>query len=195
MPHVNIGTETFPCPMPTVIVGSVRAGRANFMAAAWWTRVKLKPVILAVCINERHHTPGCIREGRAFSLCVPGSALLARTDYVGLVSGAREDKSGVFTVFYGETGAPLIGECGLNVECRLVDEKSMGSHTLFFGEVAAVFAEESILRDGAPDPALPDPLLLTMPDNRYWRLGEPVGRAWHDGKALRKGGGGPAGEG
>ena len=102
------------------------------------------------------------------------------------VSGAREDKSGVFDVFYGETGAPLIRECALNAECRLVDEKSMGSHTIFFGELAAVHAEESILKDGVPDPALLDPLFLTMPDNRYWRLGEPVGRAWHDGKALKK---------
>ncbi len=186
MPHVNIGREAFPCPMPTVIVGSLDAGRPNFMAAAWWTRVRMKPAVLAVCINERHHTPGRIREARVFSICVPNAALLEKTDYVGLVSGARADKSGVFDVFYGETGAPLIRECPLNVECRLIDEKSMESHTLFFGEVAAVFAEESVLQDGAPDPVRLDPLLLTMPDNRYWRLGQPAGRAWHDGKALRK---------
>jgi len=186
MSHVNIGQEAFPCPMPTIIVGSIGAGRPNFMTVAWWTRVKIKPFTLAICINDRHHTPGCIREARAFSICVPGSGLREKTDYVGLVSGAREDKSEVFDVFYGETGVPLIRECALNAECRLVDEKSMGSHTIFFGELAAVHAEESILKDGAPDPALLDPLFLTMPDNRYWRLGEAVGRAWHDGKALKK---------
>lgn len=186
MSHVNIGKEAFPCPMPTVIVGSVKAGRPNFMAVAWWTRVRVKPATLAICINEKHHTPGCIREGRVFSICVPRTGLIEKTDYVGLVSGARVDKSGVFDVFYGETGAPLIRECALNIECRLVDEKSLDSHVLFIGEIAAVFAEESILKEGAPDPALLDPLLLTMPDNRYWRLGEAVGRAWHDGKALKK---------
>nr|GBO97847.1 flavoredoxin [Nitratidesulfovibrio sp. HK-II] len=38
-------------------------------------------------------------------------------------------------------------------------------------------------------------MLLTMPDNRYWSMGDVVGRAWHDGKALRqKAGGGEAQE-
>jgi hypothetical protein len=30
-----------------------------------------------------------------------------------------------------------------------------------------------------------DPLLLTMPDNRYWTLGEYAGDAWNAGKQLK----------
>lgn len=30
-----------------------------------------------------------------------------------------------------------------------------------------------------------DPLLLTLPDNRYRAFGEPVGQAWHDDKAMK----------
>jgi hypothetical protein len=30
------------------------------------------------------------------------------------------------------------------------------------------------------------PLLLTMPDNRYWTLGACAGEAWSVGKTLRK---------
>ena len=31
-----------------------------------------------------------------------------------------------------------------------------------------------------------DPLLLSMPDNRYWTLGEHAGDAWSIGKSLKK---------
>jgi len=31
-----------------------------------------------------------------------------------------------------------------------------------------------------------NPFLLTMPDNRFWAIGESVGSAWDAGKAVRK---------
>ena len=45
--------------------------------------------------------------------------------------------------------------------------------------------EERFLTDGKPDMAKIDPLLLSMPDNCYRTYGDTVGRAWHDGKALK----------
>jgi hypothetical protein len=42
------------------------------------------------------------------------------------------------------------------------------------------------LTDGKPDVQKINPFTLTMPDNRYWRVGEMAGRAWSDGKKLKK---------
>ena len=30
------------------------------------------------------------------------------------------------------------------------------------------------------------PFVLTMPDNRYWALGECIGKAWQEGKILKQ---------
>jgi len=49
-----------------------------------------------------------------------------------------------------------------------------------------VYAEESLLTDGHPDPEKVNPFVLSMPDNRFWGLGDCVGRAWHEGKSLKK---------
>ncbi|EPR44746.1 flavin reductase domain protein FMN-binding protein [Desulfovibrio sp. X2] len=190
MARVNIGTEAFPCPMQTVLVGTMAKGRANFMAAAWYTRVSYKPPMLAVAVNARHLTAEILRgqgEEGVFSICCPDTDLMAEVDYVGLVSGRRADKSGVFTVAPGEaTGAPLALECPLCVECRVAQAVPVGADILFVGDVAAVWAEEACLTDGVPDPEKLDPLLLTMPDNHYRRMGGIVGRAWHEGKALKR---------
>ena len=47
------------------------------------------------------------------------------TDYCGTVSGHITDKSMLFKVFYGETSSvPMIEECPVNLECRVVHEFS-----------------------------------------------------------------------
>jgi flavin reductase (DIM6/NTAB) family NADH-FMN oxidoreductase RutF len=156
------------------------------MTVAWLTRVNFDPPMLAVALGAGHHTPGGIRENKTFSVCIPGVALVEKTDYCGLVSGKRVDKSGVFEVFYGDLEtAPMIAECPLCVECLLAQVVELPSNLLMIGNIAGVYADEAILTDGKPDPAKFSPLVLTMPDNHYWKLGEPCGSAWSAGKALK----------
>ncbi|MHC1712153.1 MAG: flavin reductase family protein [Solidesulfovibrio sp.] len=187
MAKVRLDPEILP-PMPVALVGAVVDGRANFMAAAWITRVGHKPPLIGVSINHRQHTGKGIREGGAFSLCFPGPDLVALTDYCGLVSGRKVDKSALFDVFSGEVaGAPMIRECPLCLEMTLFQAVELPNHTFFIGEIKAGWADGEILANGKPDVEKYKPLLLTMPDNRYWTLGEVVAEAWSVGKALKKG--------
>lgn len=192
--RVDIGPNAFVVPMAQTIVGSMANGRPNFMAAAWLTRVNSKPPLLGVAISKRHHTHAAITATGQFSVNVPTVEMTAVTDYVGLVSGARVDKSGLFEVFHGHLdAAPLIRQCPLAIECRVYTAVDLPGDTFFIGEIAGAWcADDCLDADGAPDPMLLRPMLLTMPDNRYWSMGDVVGRAWHDGKALR-GGAGEAG--
>ena len=169
---INIGANAFLYPMPMVLVGTEVEGRANFMAVAWATRVNGKPPMMAVALNQRHYTPTGIRECQTFSINIPTVDLIARTDYCGLVSGRETNKSDVFDLFYGDLGtAPMIKECPLCIECKLVDVVSLPSHYLFLGEVMAVFADKDCLTEGKPDIEKMNPFVLTMPDNNYWAIG------------------------
>jgi flavin reductase (DIM6/NTAB) family NADH-FMN oxidoreductase RutF len=173
--------------MPVSLVGAQVDGKANFMTVAWLSRVNFDPPMIAVAIGASHQTPRGIRQNQTFSVCLPSADLMERTDYCGLVSGARVDKSGVFEVFYGDLEtAPLIAECPLCAECVLAEIVELPSNLLIIGNVAAVHADDSILTGDRPDPAKLAPLLLTMPDNLYWSLGEPVGKAWSVGKVLKE---------
>ncbi len=185
MARVSIDPSLFVPLMPVALVGSVVRGKPNFMAAAWLSRVNYQPPILSVALNANHYTPRGIREHGAFSVCIPSAALVAEADYCGLVSGKRTDKSGLFELFPGQlAGAPLIARCALNVECRLRQVVELPSNHVFYGDVVAVHADEAVLRDGKPDPARLDPLILTMPDNGYWSLGQRLAEAWSVGRTL-----------
>ncbi len=190
MSKVNVGTNTSIYPLPVTLVGAVVAGRANFLAVGWVSRVNWTPPLLAVGLNKAHFTPKGIRENQTFSVNFPGADLMEKVDYCGLVSGHKVDKSGLFRVFYGELEtAPLIEECPLVMECRLYQIVELPSHDLFIGEIVAAYADEDCLTDGKPDIVKINPLVLTMPDNNYWTVGAHAGRAWGAGKKLKETGG------
>lgn len=186
MAKIKIDNNVFGYPMPTVLVGSIVAGKANFMAVGWISRVNSNPPMIAVALGP-HYTNRGIEENKAFSVNIPDLSLVAETDYCGLVSGATTDKSELFELFYGELkGAPLIKACPLCMACKLYNAVKLPMNTLYIGEIVEVFSEERFLTGGKPDIKKINPFTLSMPDNNYWGVGDPAGKAWHVGKELKK---------
>lgn len=186
MKKIQIGTNVFP-PMPVVLVGTELNGRPNFMTAGWVTRVNASPPMVALSINRVHATPDGIQKNETFSINFPTAAMVREADYCGLISGKDTDKSGVFDLFRGKlTGAPMIQDCPLTAECRLAETVELPTNLLFIGEIVSAYANKNLETGGKTDMKALDPLLLTMPDNRYWTLGECAGKAWSEGKRLVK---------
>lgn len=187
MDRKSIGSNVFVYPMPVALVGSMVDGRPNFMAVGWISRVNASPPLLSVGINKKHHTVRGIVESGAFSVNVPSEGMMDRVDYCGLVSGRDEDKSRLFDIFYKNLRVPMIRECPLCLECRLWKTVELPSNDLFIGEIVESYALESCLSEGKPDLGKMRPLLLTMPDNSYWTVGNRAGRAWEAGRGLENG--------
>ncbi|MFA6224722.1 MAG: flavin reductase family protein [Methanoregula sp.] len=180
--------QNFFIPMPVVLVGTQVNGKDNFMTVGWCARANANPPMILCGIGNHHHTSRDIAETKTFSINIPSSALMEKTDYCGLVSGSKIDKSHVFDVFYGSLKiAPMIRECPVSLECRLIQTVPLPTNTLFIGEIAGAYADGNVLKNGKPDFLEIDPLFLTMPDNRYWTLGKYSGDAWSAGKKLIKG--------
>ena len=182
---INIGNNAFLLPMPMVLVGSRIEGRPNFMAVAWVSRVNASPNVMCVAIGNKFTAEG-ILENKEFSINIPSVDLMPQTDLMGIVSGRDYDKSKEFDIFYGALkNAPMICECPVMMECRLVKSVRLEVDTLFMGEVMNVWSEEKYLTNGAPDITKVSPFCLSMPDNRYWSLGKEIGKAWHEGMKLK----------
>jgi flavin reductase (DIM6/NTAB) family NADH-FMN oxidoreductase RutF len=187
MEKINIGSNVFVYPMPISLVGAMVEGRPNFMAVGWVCRVNRTPPIIAVALNQRHHTPKGIQENQAFSVNFPGLDLMEKTDYCGLVSGRDVDKSTIFEIFYGELKtAPMIQECPLCLECKLLQVVPLPTNNLFLGEIVGAYTEERFLTEGKPDIRKMNSFVLTMPDNNYWKVGDHAGSAWNIGKQFKQ---------
>jgi flavin reductase (DIM6/NTAB) family NADH-FMN oxidoreductase RutF len=187
MEKITIKKELFCLPWTQTILGTHFKGRVNFMALDWLTRVNYQPPMMGICVNKAHASNAAIQETGQFSINIPSVDMVEITDYTGLVSGKHVDKSRLFEVFYGElNAAPMIRQCPLSIECRVVQTIDLPTNSFFIGEIINIFSEEQFLADGKPDVNKMKPFLLTMPDNRFWSVGECVGHAWKAGNAIRQ---------
>jgi len=186
MDKVNLGSTIPAYPMPVSLVGACVDGKPNFMTVAWFTMASYKPPRIAITLGKGHFTNPGIKENKTFSVSLPSEDMVEITDYCGIVSGKKTDKSEIFDLFYGELKtAPLIKNCPLSMECKLVEIVESGLNEIFIGEIMGTYTEERFLTEGKLDFRKMKPLILSQPDTAYWRLGEPVAKAWNIGKKYK----------
>ena len=176
-------------PTPTTIVGAMVDGRPNFITIAHVGIVNhARPYLISLSSAKIHYTNAGIKENKVFSVNIPSENLVVETDYVGIVSGKKTDKSGIFEIFYGQLkNAPMIQACPLNMECKLYDTYDTPTHDVFIGEIIETFADEAVLTyDSKVDIAKVKPLLFDMSSIKYWSLGKVVADCWNVGKQLKK---------
>ena len=176
--------------LPVSLVGANIGGKPNFEAIAWFTFLRSKPILVGICSDKSHYTNSGIKENGTFSLNIPPTELVVETDYCGMFSGSKVDKSGLFDVFYGDLKtAPMIRECRVNMECRLMQTLKFGNNELLIGEVVASYVDEECLSDGECDLDKVNPFLYEegrIPP-RYWRVGEPLATAFQIGTEYKPG--------
>lgn len=143
--------------------------------------------MIGICVNKMNASHSAILATEEFSINVPSADMVALTDCAGLVSGKKVDKSKLFEVFYGGLkAAPMIINCPITMECKLVQTVELPSNYFFIADIMNIYTEERFLTDGKPDVKKINPFVLTMPDNRFWAIGECIGKAWHEGTAVRE---------
>jgi len=118
-------------------------------------------------------------EHNAFSINVPGSNLAKATDFCGIYSGKDNDKTELFNIFYGKVETvPLIEECPLNLECKVIHTVEVGSHTVFIGEIVETHTDDDCLTNGKPDIKKIDPIIYATGTRQYHKVGDEIGRAY-----------------
>ncbi|MFX1486344.1 MAG: flavin reductase family protein [Promethearchaeota archaeon] len=183
----EIGARNFLYPMPTTLVGANVKNKPNYEAIAYCGIVNSKPPMISIASARSHYTNIGINENKTFSVNIPSEEMVEATDYCGIVSGSRADKSAIFETFYGRLKtAPMIMECPINLECKLVVNLFFGGlDEIFIGEIVEAYAEETYLTKDLPDIEKIKPIIYSVYDDRYWRIGEYLGQAFSIGKEFK----------
>ncbi|MDH3470967.1 MAG: flavin reductase family protein [Acidimicrobiia bacterium] len=117
------------------LVGSRSGDEWNGMTQSWVTQVSMEPVLIAIAVDNTALTHRLITESGVFSV-----NLWDREDTKTFVKFSKPAsyENGTLNgraVREGETGAPVFEEAVAFVECRVLDQKDVGTHTVFYGEV------------------------------------------------------------
>jgi flavin reductase (DIM6/NTAB) family NADH-FMN oxidoreductase RutF len=135
-------------PIPAVLVSCGVGQQANIITLAWVGTLCSEPPLVGIGVQPSRHSHALIEEVGEFVVNLPDASQVKWVDYCGVVSGRNEDKwaaCGFTPAPATEVLVPLIAECPVNIECRVRQTLSLGSHDLFIGEVVAVQIDEAVL--------------------------------------------------
>lgn len=184
MDQIKLGPVCALYPMPTVLVGALVDGRANFMTVAHVGILNnVAPQFLTVSLKKFRHTARGIHQHKTFSICLPSRRQVTVTDYVGITSGATVDKSSIFDVFFGRLeSAPMIRECPVNMELSLHQVLDLPAHEVFVGQLRGTYADPAVLTDGKIAVEKVEPILFDYASGWYFGLGEALAPCWRTGR-------------
>ena len=166
-------------PVPAVMVSCCnKEGENNIITLAWVGTLCSEPPLIGIGIRKSRFSYDMIKETGEFVVNLPSQDLAWATDFCGVNSGKNVDKFGELelTPVEGENiKAPLIKECPINIECKVVNILELGSHDLFIGEVVAVHADDEVLDENGRF-SMEKAGLIAYGGGQYWGLNDmPLG--------------------
>ena len=132
-------------PVPPALVTCAENGRVNVITVAWTGILCSKPPVTYISVRPERFSHGIIDRTGEFVINFPNDAIARQTDLCGMLSGRKVDKiekCGFHLLPGSEVSVPVIAECPLSVECRVIERKDLGSHNLFMAEIVATQADE-----------------------------------------------------
>lgn len=141
------GNMLYPLPVVMVSVAD-KAGNKNIVTVAWAGTICSSPPMVSISVRPERYSHHMIMETGEFVINLTTKELAFATDYCGVKSGRDIDKfkEMKLTPVAGDVvSAPLILESPVNIECKVTEVKSLGTHDMFMAEVVAVHADEKYM--------------------------------------------------
>ena len=176
-------------PMPVLIIGTYNEkGEANAMNAAWGGQWDANEIIISM---GSHATTENLKRNGEFTVAFATKQTMVASDFVGIVSAKNDpkkmEKTGWTIKKATKVNAPVFTDFPMTLEYR-IKEKYDESETGYYlvAEIVNILADEKYLaEDGNPDLTKMDLIIYDPIHHGYIQLGNRVGNAFSDGKALK----------
>ena len=181
----QIGNMLALYPTPLVVVGTMMNGKPNWVLVGHIGIIGHDRVM--VSLAKPHYTNQGIKANRILSINIVDEAMLSKADYVGCVSGSKQDKSEVFPYQADEAGVPLITAAPVSMSCTVEDIYETVGFESFICKITATYAEESVLTpEGKIDYRALKPVLFEFPTYEYLKTDDVIGkcRSWGNQEAA-----------
>ena len=166
-------------PVPAVMVSCKRKGeRPNIITVAWAGTVCSDPVMLSISVRKERYSHAIIAESGEFVVNLVTKELAYALDYCGVRSGRNVDKFREMKLTeqqLEQVEIPGIAESPVNIACKVVEIKELGSHDLFLAQVVGVTIDDRYMDDTGRF-HLNDAGLVAYSHGEYFELGKRLGK-------------------
>ena len=184
----DLGPQSVLYPMPVLIIGTYdENGEADAMNAAWGGIYDYNQITISL---GGHVTTDNIRKNKAFTVSVATKDTAIISDYVGMVSKAKEpnkiQKAGLRPFKSSKVNAPMFEEYPLTLECELVSlDGEMGEGGTLIGQIVNISVDEKVMTNGKVDIKKLQPICFDGINHKYNVIGEEVADAFKAGLKLK----------
>lgn len=166
-------------PLPVVLVSVAdQTGKTNIITVAWAGTICTNPPMISISIRPSRYSYHMIEESCEFVMNLTTKELAYATDYCGVRSGRDVDKwkeAKLTPAASDIVKAPCIAQSPVNIECKVAEKRSLGSHDLFLAQVVAVHVDDCYMdRKGSFHLEETSPIVYSH--GEYYALGERLGR-------------------
>ena len=172
------GTMVYPLPAVMVSCGSTPEEH-NIITIAWTGTICTDPPMCYISIRPNRHSYDIIKKNMEFVINLTTEKLAVPTDWCGVRSGKKYNKfeeMGLTKEKAQKVKAPLISESPVNIECKVTEIKSLGTHDMFIAEVVAVNAEEKYINENTNTFEFSKSKPITYIHGYYYSIGKRLGR-------------------
>lgn len=166
-------------PVPAVMVSVAdKAGKANIITVAWAGTICTNPPMLSISVRPERYSYHMIEETGEFVVNLTTKELVCACDYCGVTSGRDVDKfkeMELTPLKLDTVSVPGIAESPVNIACRVVEKKELGSHTMFLAEVCGVTVDDAHM-DESGRFHINETGLVMYSHGEYFLLGEKLGK-------------------
>lgn len=137
--------------MPDILVSCrSKEGEDNALAVGYAGNCSYDPPMVMVGIVPSRHSYNMIKETGVFVVNLVSEEQREQYAYLGSHSGRDGDKLKALGMKVGEgvkVNAPLLLDCPVSIECKVVDSIMTGSHEMFVGKVEYIHSKEELINE------------------------------------------------
>ena len=169
---------TFVYPIPAVLVTSGDMEKSNILTVAWTGILNTNPAMVYISVRPERYSYNLIKENKEFVINLTNEKLAFATDWCGVRSGSKFDKFKEMKLTKEKGSfvkAPLIKESPVSIECKVIEERELGSHSMFMAEVLSIDADEKYM-DAKGSFDISKCNLIAYANGGYYLLGKKLGK-------------------
>lgn len=150
MKKITLNPGEMLSPLPAVMVSCGDMKKSNIITIAWTGIINSKPPMTYISVRPERFSHDIIEESGEFVINLVNEDLTFAMDHCGSTTGAKEDK---FKTMHlkklkgDKVSCPMIAESPVNIECKVVEKKHLGSHDMFIAEIVAVHVNKDLMQE------------------------------------------------
>jgi flavin reductase (DIM6/NTAB) family NADH-FMN oxidoreductase RutF len=187
----KLGAQRMLFPLPTILVVTGDMQEANIITLAWVSLLSGNPPTIGLSIGMRGVSGDMILKNNDFTVNIVSANHMIEADFCGITSGDDTDKfkeTGFTKIESSIIQSPIIKECPVNMECKLIEHKIVGTTNHFIGEIVETHIDSDKIEDPAIAKSLNieaiNPLIYISGLQEYRKLGDKIGDAYKIGSKL-----------